>query len=128
MKSEMYRLTVLFATFVIAYTLRFVYQLGLGNKLYVRIVPNMVTRWYLVNAMPLIWDITSILSILILHKMSFSEENSSRVPKAGHYSTSGGLPNIEETSSLDTSFVSEHPHLNSGTVDQVTCESPLARS
>lgn len=35
MEAEMCRLTVLFATFVIAYTLRFVYQLGLGHKWYV---------------------------------------------------------------------------------------------
>lgn len=66
----------------------------------------MVTRWYFVNSMPLIWDITSILSILILHKMSFSEP-SKRVPKGGHYNSSGGLPNIEDNSSAYySSFVS----------------------
>lgn len=39
MRGEMRRLTVLFATFVVAYSLRFVYQLGLGNNIYATIVP-----------------------------------------------------------------------------------------
>ena len=73
MQHEMKRLTILFATFVVAYILRFFYQLGLGSKFYAHTVHNMTTRWYLANAAPIIWDIVSIVSILMLHYVSFRE-------------------------------------------------------
>ena len=73
MRLEMKRLTILFATFIFAYVLRFFYQLGLGSHIYVRWVPNMIARWGLANTMPIIWDVVSISSICILHFISFRE-------------------------------------------------------
>ena len=86
----MMRLTLLFATFVFAYILRMIYQLGLGTDFYVNIINRMVIRWGLIMALPLLWDITSLISIFILHFKSFrsieTDESQQRVmPKAGHY-------------------------------------------
>ena len=71
MKQEIVRLTFLFATFVFAYVLRFVYQIGLGDKTYVNLVPDMYHRWLILLFLPFIWDIISIVSIFVLHYKSF---------------------------------------------------------
>jgi len=76
MRNEMRRLTVLFATFVLAYVLRSFYQIGLAMSLYRQLVISLVNRWYLVDTMPLVWDLASILSILILHLISFKTASS----------------------------------------------------
>ena len=73
MRAEINRLSVLFASFILAYVLRVIFQIGLGSGFYAKHIPDMVTRWYLLNALPIIWDISSFLSILILHNMSFRE-------------------------------------------------------
>ena len=67
----MKRLTILFATFIFAYVLRFFYQLALGQQIYSHVIKHMTTRWILANLAPIIWDILSIVSILILHLVSF---------------------------------------------------------
>ena len=86
MKNEICKLTVLFATFVMAYFLRLFYQIGLGHTFYKEIISDMVCRWWFINILPLIWDITSILSILILHWMSFRKPAETKnMLKAGHY-------------------------------------------
>ena len=59
-------------------------------------------------ALPLLWDIVSLISILFLHFKSFSkkEETSTQcVPQAGHYSQQGGVPSIDDLTWSD-SFVS----------------------
>ena len=67
MKQEILRLTLLFATFVFAYILRFAYQLGLETDIYLNGVQHMTTRWAIIMFLPCSWDLTSIVSILILH-------------------------------------------------------------
>ena len=73
LQLEMKRLTILFASFIFAYVVRFFYQLGLGRHFYSKVINHMTTRWYLANVAPVIWDIVSIVSILILHFVSFRE-------------------------------------------------------
>ena len=73
MKSEMRRLSVLFGTFTVAYFLRFIYELGLGlhSDIYVSAVPDLAVRLGISQTLPILWDITSIMCILILHNSSF---------------------------------------------------------
>ena len=68
---EMRWLSILFGVFSICYTLRAVYQYGLGS--YNKIVTNMVVRWHLVNTLPLLFDIFPICAILTMHHMNFQE-------------------------------------------------------
>jgi len=75
MKQEITRLTLLFATFVLAYVLRFIYQIGLSLKVYYHVVPDLVSRWFIMLMLPLVWDLTTIISILILHCKSFRRES-----------------------------------------------------
>ena len=57
----------------------------------------MITRWYFVNGLPIIWDITSILSILILHTMSFRQVKTvEALPKGGHFKMSVGVPDLSD--------------------------------
>ena len=67
MQQEIVRLTCLFATFVLAYFLRFIYEIGLMYGVYEQWFPDETVRWKLVLFLPLVWDVTSILSILVLH-------------------------------------------------------------
>lgn len=86
----------------------------------------MASRWYFVNGLPIIWDITSILSILVLHLMSF--RSSTKVPKGGHYNTSGGMPNLVETVSENNSLLSasrEQPFVRLVGGDNTDTESPM---
>lgn len=69
MSTEMQWLSILYATFGVSYGLRMGYQYGLGS--FHKIVPEMVVRWHVVNTVPLLWDITSIGAILIMHHMNF---------------------------------------------------------
>ena len=109
MGQERFRLSILFATFVSAYTLRLVYQIFLGEKIYTQLIEEMVVRWQIINALPLVWDITSILSILILHHMSFRRPHSNQAPKAGHYNANKGLPDFDENTSFTDSMISSAP-------------------
>ena len=77
MRNEMRRLTVLFASFVLAYLLRSLYQIGLMTSFYKELINSLVWRWYLIDVLPLIWDLASIVSILILHYTSFSDTSNS---------------------------------------------------
>ena len=88
MKQEMRRLTVLFATFVFAYLLRSFYQIGLISYSYAHWVTEMAIRWYILNALPLIWDVLSILSILVLHRMSFRKSSEDRATQGRRRSLS----------------------------------------
>lgn len=71
MHEQIVRLSGLFATFVLAYILRFFYQLGRGTEIYIHMIPSLFARWTIILGLPLIWDISSIISILILHYKSF---------------------------------------------------------
>ena len=73
MRKEIIRLTFLFATFVLAYCLRFLYQIGLMLDLYSSIIKDEIVRWKLIFFLPLLWDISSIISILVLHYQSFRQ-------------------------------------------------------
>ena len=103
MKQEIMRLTLLFASFVIAYQLRFIYQLGLGSDYYKNLVVSMVTRWHIILILPLFWDITSILAILVLHFKSFRRKNQ-KIPKAGHFNEQSGMPTLETASALGDDY------------------------
>ena len=54
----------------------------------------------MINALPFLWDIVSILSILVLHFKSFRSKNTG-APKAGHYNESGGVPTLESASTVN---------------------------
>jgi len=71
METEMRRLKILFATFIISYFLRTFYQIGLTQQLFSNLIHQMIIRWFIINSLPLIWDICSILSILVFHYKSF---------------------------------------------------------
>ena len=114
MRQEITRLTFLFATFVIAYVLRFFYQMGLSDKTYVRMIPSMYHRWLIVIFLPFIWDIISIISIFILHYKSFKQPNE-KLPKAGHYNENSDVPTIDTVTLPD----------NSGNIDSETLDSRL---
>ena len=51
-------------------------------------------------ALPFLWDIMSILSILVLHFKSFRSTYTG-APKAGHYNESGGVPTLENASTVN---------------------------
>ena len=74
MQKEIVRLTCLFATFVFSYFLRFIYEIGLMCGVYEHWIPDEIVRWKLVLFLPLLWDLTSILSILVLHFQSFRDK------------------------------------------------------
>ena len=68
---EIKSLSFLFASFMMAYCLRTFYQLGLGHYKDLQIFNNAYERWWLMNYLWIIWDIVSIISILILHHLNF---------------------------------------------------------
>ena len=68
-------LSILFAVFLFSYGLRTVYQYGLGK--FRNIVPDMITRWHIVNTTPLIFDILSIGAILVMHHLNFRKSGKS---------------------------------------------------
>ena len=82
MLAEVKRIKFLFATFALGYILRAIFQVGVVLHIYKEMIPHMITRWYLISTLPLIWEIPSILSILILHYISFNSIN--KIPAAGH--------------------------------------------
>ena len=71
MEAELRRATVLFAVFVFSCILRFAYQLAGNYSLLHETIQSTATRLYIEVSLPLIWDITSILAILVLHYKSF---------------------------------------------------------
>ena len=75
MGQEMVRLTILFATFTLSYIFRFIYHLGIVSQghIYCTLIPSMITRWAIILILPTIWDLASILSIMVLHCKSFRQ-------------------------------------------------------
>ena len=106
MQQETRRLTVLFATFCFAYWLRLIYSICSSQYAFANVLHNMATRWGIINVLPIVWDISSILSILILHSMSFRSPSEEKIVEAGHNKRQAGLPDIETVSSY-----SEHDPL-----------------
>ena len=66
---EMGRLRALFAVFCLCYGLRALYTFGLGT--YRSIIKSTLLRWHFNNCFPLIWDILPIVSVLIMHYLTF---------------------------------------------------------
>lgn len=100
MHVEMKRIKFLFATFVLAYILRSFYQIFLSLSLYRKLISSLVCRWYLIDMLPLIWEIPSILSILILHYISFQSANA--MPAAGHFKKKSKMPDLETSSNFSS--------------------------
>lgn len=71
MKTELKRLSILFAAFIISYFLRLIYVATSVSGIYEKIVSNWYTRIVIATMMPLVWDLTSIVAILVLHFISF---------------------------------------------------------
>lgn len=71
MKEEAYRLSILFATFIVSYFLRLIYTLLLGSSLFRELIPRIAMREGLEFMLPLILDLCSIVSILVLHFKSW---------------------------------------------------------
>ena len=105
MRQEITRLTFLFATFVLAYEMRFVYQIGLTYGIYSKLVENMIARWAIILFLPLLWDVVSIVSILYLHFASFKNCPSSN---------EGGTHNGTQQSAVQT--------IDTGTIDDSILE------
>ena len=99
MLAEVKRIKYLFATFALGYILRAIFQVGVVLSIYEKMIPHMITRWYIISTLPLIWEIPSILSILILHHISFNSVN--KIPAAGHLRKDSskladiGMPDID---------------------------------
>ena len=71
---EVKSLSILFASFMLAYTLRTFYQMWLGQYKNLAFLSNPYVRWWIMNYLWIIWDIVSIISILILHHVNFREK------------------------------------------------------
>ena len=69
----MSRLRLLYAIFFICYGLRTIYQYFYGD--YRKIFESIIVRYYFLNGLPLIWDILSIVSILVMHHYTYSEKH-----------------------------------------------------
>ena len=69
MVLEMCRLKMLFAVFCVCYGLRAIYMYGEGS--YRTVFVNRIVRLHFVNLLPLVWDIMSIVSILVMHHFTF---------------------------------------------------------
>ena len=100
MRVEMKRLKFMFATFVFSYILRSLYQIGLIFSLYRELITSLVNRWYLIDTLPFLWDISSILSILILHYLSFRDVQ--KIPQAGHFNKSSRMPSYDTSTILSS--------------------------
>ena len=106
MKNEMCRLTFLFATFVLAYLFRSLYQIGLMTNVFRKMINKLTFRYQLIYTLPIIWDLASIVSILFLHYFSFnqkkqnSQRSGSRVPRAGHYRSVSAFPDFETQTAI----------------------------
>ena len=72
LEKQMCRLRFLYAIFFICYGLRTVYQYFYGS--YYKVVTSQIVRYYFLNSLPLIWDILSIVSILVMHHYTYSEK------------------------------------------------------
>lgn len=116
MKTELRRLSILFAAFIISYFIRLIYEVLLFYGFYSSFVKRIYPRGVLIILMPLVWDLTSILAILVLHFISFrkSQTKKDRMPEAGHFNPEGGIPNVrnivfdeseEKTSDSRSSFL-----------------------
>ena len=68
----MCRLRFLYAIFFICYGLRTIYQYFYGS--YHEVVTSQIIRYHFLNTLPLIWDILSIVSILVMHHYTYSEK------------------------------------------------------
>ena len=70
----MCRLQILYAVFFLCYGLRTAYQFELGDFRNWKLLQSQAVRYYWLNALPLIWDILSITSILMMHYFVFNEK------------------------------------------------------
>ena len=69
MKQETRRLTILFAAFNISYVFRLIY---LSTRHYDKaLLEDKFSKTFVSRAVPLIWDLSSIVVILLLHFISF---------------------------------------------------------
>ena len=97
MKTEFRRISILFASFNISYVLRLA-NLVSYSGFHIRIIKNHFTRETVTRFLPLIFDLSSILAILILHFISFrikddsSKSSQQKLPKAGHFKNESSLP------------------------------------
>ena len=74
MKLEIRRLTILFASFNISYMLRYIY---LYTSYYHKFaIDDKFTRSLMQRILPIVFDLSSIMAILILHFMSFRKDSS----------------------------------------------------
>ena len=71
---EIKSLTILFASFMIAYFLRTIYQCFLGKYKNVTNLDSPLVRTWIENMLWIIWDLVSIVSILILHYLNFKNK------------------------------------------------------
>ena len=97
MKVEYRRIPILFASFNISYVLRLTYLILATNG--INAIDDHYTRVLWRRFLPLLFDLSSILAILILHFISFrnsDSENSSKLPKAGHFKDESALPRIDD--------------------------------
>ena len=97
MKVEYRRITILFASFNISYVLRLAYLI-LATK-QIHFIHDHYHREIWRRFLPLLFDLSSILAILILHFISFrnsDSKNSSKLPKAGHFKDESALPRIDD--------------------------------
>ena len=100
MKTELRRLSILFAAFIISYFIRLIYVATSNSGIYKIIIKNWYVRIVFGTLMPLVWDLTSILAIQVLHFISFrkSQTKKDRMPEAGHFNPEGGLPHVDSIS------------------------------
>ena len=99
MKTETKRITLLFASFNVSYLCRLIYEFLLGKKYYTAIIQERFARRIVGALMPLIFDLTSIIAILILHFISFrngTKQKKINMPQAGHFNENGGLPDVDD--------------------------------
>ena len=75
LETQMCRLRFLYAIFFICYGLRTIYQYFYGSYYKMAIFSSQVVRYHFLNTLPLIWDILSIVSILVMHHYTYSEKH-----------------------------------------------------
>ena len=114
MRTEIKRITILFACFNISYLFRLIYECLLGKDYYIQLIQRKVLRKSLVTWIPVVFDLTSILAILILHVISFKNTKGAKkmnMPQAGHFNEKGGMPKAGDTSMLSRISEGERPTL-----------------
>lgn len=105
LKLEKRSLSILFAAFIISYFFRMIFEVILFAGVFDNLVLSYFARTILLILMPLVFDLTSILAILVLHFINFrkSQTEKDRMPEAGHFNPEGGLPKVRDLSYNDES-------------------------